>query len=297
MKIFLLPAFICLVMADLHAQQDPLYAQYFNNPMLINPAVAGSTGRLFAGLAYRTQWSGLEGAPRSFNFNSHIALADNKAGAGIIMAQDKIGEFKTTQYGGAFSYRLKLKNASFSFGMHLGFVQYATDAKSVQSLNPDARFAPFSQTKFNTGFGLQLKNYRYTIGLSVPHFLANSVRQGNKEVQLYSQNYYVYGTYLFYLNERIEFRPSSLLRLTKGTPLSADVNLNLTFNGLYTAGLFTRNLNTYGMLLQFVLKNARFSYVYEVPGRGSALHFNTHEFGLALSLDVLPSHDHAETGF
>jgi hypothetical protein len=126
--------------------------------------------------------------------------------------------------------------------------------------------------------------------------LANSISEGDGQVQIYSQNYYLYGGYRFYLNENIQFRPSTLLRLTKGTPLSADVNLNLTLNSLYTAGLFTRNLNTYGVLLQLVFKNARLSYVFELPGSSSELSFNTHELGLALSMSVLRSHNRIDTG-
>ena len=73
------------------AQQDPLYSQYFNNPMLINPAFAGSMDRMYLGLAYRSQWGGIDGAPTTFNFNGHIALADNRVGAGLVVLQDKIG--------------------------------------------------------------------------------------------------------------------------------------------------------------------------------------------------------------
>jgi type IX secretion system PorP/SprF family membrane protein len=288
---------VCLLAANLHAQQDPLYAQYFNNPVLINPAFAGSAERLLVSGAYRSQWSGLQGAPASFNLNGHVSLLDNRVGAGVVLAEDRIGEFRTTQYGGVFSYRLKVATSTtFSFGMQMGFVQYATDLKDVQVLNPDNRFVPFSKTAFNTGAGLQLKSDRYQLGLSVPRLLMNRVQQGIEEVQLYSQNYYAFGSYLFFLTERIEFKPSALLRLTKDTPLSADVNMNLTFNRLYTAGLFTRNLNTYGVLAQFIFKNTRLSYVFELPGKGSALHFNTHEVGLAVSLDVLRAHNHIDVG-
>jgi type IX secretion system PorP/SprF family membrane protein len=297
MKIFLSIVFILLAVFGLRAQQDPLYAQYFNNPLLINPAFAGSNERLFAGLAYRTQWSGLEGSPVTYNVNVHTSLMDNRVGAGIVLVQDKIGEFKTTQYGGAFSYRIKLKQSTFSFGMQAGMVQYATNANDIQSLNPDPLFVPFSNTEFNAGAGVLLKSDRYAVGVSVPHFLANTVVQGDQEVQLYGQNFYIYGTYLFNLNERLAFKPSSLLRMTQGSPLSADVNLNMVINSLYTAGVFTRNMNTYGMLLQLVIKNARVSYVFELPGKGSSLNFNTHEVGVALSLDVLSSHNHINNGF
>jgi hypothetical protein len=71
----------------------------------------------------------------------------------------------------------------------------------------------------------------------------------------------------------------------------------LVFNRLYTAGVFTRKLNTYGVLLQAVMSNYRLGYIFEVPGKGSALNFNTHEISLALSLAVLKSHNQYATGF
>jgi type IX secretion system PorP/SprF family membrane protein len=281
----------------LSAQQDPLYSQYFNNPMLINPAFAGSNDRLYAGLAYRSQWSGIDGGPTTFNFNGHLSLVNNKIGVGVITMQDKVGDVKNTQYGGTMAYRIKLTHSVFSFGMQAGFTRYATDQDGVNVRNPDPLFTPFSETKFNTGVGLLLKGDRYALGLSVPQLLSQSVSMGGQSIQLYQQTYYLYGSYIFYLNENIELKPSTLLRASSGLPLSMDLNANFTFNRLYTAGLFTRNLNTYGVLLQAIFKDIRAGYVFELPGKGSALNFNTHEISLAISLDVLASHNHSSTGF
>ena len=279
------------------AQQDPLYSQYFNNPMLINPAFAGSYNRLYLGIAYRTQWTGIDGGPTTLNFNGHLSLADNKMGAGIIVVQDKIGDIKNTQYGATYAYKINLKNSIFSFGMQAGFIQYSTNLDGVRVNNPDPRFTSFTETKFNTGVGLLLRNEKFSVGLSVPQLLSNSASLGGQSVQVYSQNYYLFGSYTYLINERIEFKPSTLLRLTQGSPISIDFNANFAFNRLYTAGLFTRNLNTYGVLLQGVYKNARLGYVFELPGKGSALNFNTHEISLAISLDVLAGHNHSSVGF
>lgn len=279
------------------AQQDPLYSQYFNNPMLINPAFAGSMDRLFLGVAYRSQWGGIDGAPTSFNFNGHIALADNKVGAGLVVVQDKAGDIKNNFYGGSASYRIKLTNSTFFFGMQLGAVQYSSDQDGLNIQNPDDRFAPFTETKFNTGVGVLLKSDRYSVGLSVPQLIANSASLGGQSIQVYSQNYYLFGSYVFNINERIEFKPSTLLRFTSGSTPAVDVNANFTFNKLYTAGILFRNLNTTGILLQGIMKNARLGYVFELPLKGSSLNFNTHEISLALSLDVLSNHNHSSTGY
>lgn len=295
---YLLLSVFSLVVSVVTAQQDPLYSQYFNNPMLINPAFAGSNDRLYAGVAYRSQWAGVEGGPVTFNFNSHLALVDNKVGVGVIAVQDQLGDIKNTQLGGTFAYKIKLTNSTFSFGMQAGVTRYATDPNAVKLLNPnDPAFYQFTETKFNTGVGVLLQNERYTLSLSVPRMLASNVSQGGQSIQVYSQNFYLFGAYTFYVNERIQFRPSTLLRATAGTPISADVNANFIFNKVYTAGVFTRKLNSYGLLLQMVMKNYRFGYVFELPGKGSALNFTTHEISLAMSLDVLKFHNHSTPGY
>ncbi|MFM8914459.1 MAG: type IX secretion system membrane protein PorP/SprF, partial [Flammeovirgaceae bacterium] len=163
--------------------------------------------------------------------------------------------------------------------------------------NPDDRFAAFTETNFNTGVGVLLRGDRYTAGLSVPQILSNSASLGGQPVKIYSQNYYLFGSYLFNLNERIEFKPSALLRFTSGSTPAADINANFTFNRLYTAGLLLRNLNTFGLLLQGVYKNFRLGYVFELPTKSSALNFSTSEISLAISLDVLQNHNHSQTGY
>ncbi len=265
--------------------------------MLINPAFAGSNERLYAGLAYRSQWSGIDGGPVTFNVNGHMSLLNNKIGVGMIAMQDKVGDVKNTQYGGTFAYRIKLTHTTFSFGMQAGFTRYATDLDGLSIRNSDPLFTPYSETKFNTGVGVLVKGDRYSLGLSIPQLLSNSVSLGGQPVKIYNQNFYLYGSYLFFLSENIDFKPSALLRSTSGAPLSIDLNANLTFNRLYTAGLFTRNLNTYGVLVQAIFQNIRAGYVFELPGKGSALNFNTHEVSVAVSLAVLSSHNSSSTGF
>src|SRR5512137_2753685 len=41
----------------------PVYSQYLQNGLLINPAYAGSRGALSAFLSYRMQWMGIPNAP------------------------------------------------------------------------------------------------------------------------------------------------------------------------------------------------------------------------------------------
>ncbi len=298
MKKTVLALLFCTIVFRSFSQQDPLYSQYFNNPMLINPAFAGSKERLYLGAAFRAQWAGINGGPVSYNFNGHIALAGNKVGLGVAALQDQLGDIRNTSLGTSYSYRVKLKNTTtFSFGMQTGFTRFTSNLNGVTVQPGDPNFLPFTETKFNAGVGLLLQSEHYMLSLSVPRMLPSTVSQGGQNIQVYGQNYYFYGSYFFYLRSNLQFKPSALLRATAGAPISADVNANLVFNKLYTAGVFTRKLNTYGVLLQMVAGNFRFGYVFEVPGKGSALNFDTHEVSLALSLDVLQRHNHSNTGY
>ena len=281
------------------AQQDPIYAQYINNPLAINPAFAGSNNMFNAGLQYRTQWAGIEANPVTVNFNSHMAVYQNRAGVGLQVVQDKIGDTKNTEFSTSYAYKLKLNNSTLSFGMQTGFIRYTNNPSSliIRDAGDDA-FNSVTETKFNTGAGLLLKSDRYIFGLSVPRLLPATVSQGGQTVELYKQHYYLFGSYVMFISDKLRFKPSVLLRGTKGSPFSTDVNASFTMNEFYTAGIFSRNFKTYGLLLQAMVKNFRLGYVFELPGSSaSSLNFTSHEITIGLSMGVLSYHEKAVKTF
>ncbi len=58
----------------LYAQQDAQYTQYMYNTVSVNPAYAGSRGHMSMAVLYRSQWVGLDGAPKTQTFNMHTPL-------------------------------------------------------------------------------------------------------------------------------------------------------------------------------------------------------------------------------
>lgn len=277
------------------AQQDPLYAQYINNPMVINPAYAGLNNNFNASISYRNQWGGFDGNPVTMNVNSHLSLVDNKVGVGILLVQDKIGNIKNTEFQAAFSYKLKLEDKTFSFGMQAGVINFRNDYSSLNLSNKlDTAFTRNENlSKPNIGVGAILKSEKYFVGLSVPRLLSTIVSNGGQNYELYNQHYYLFGSYVFYLNERIRLKPSVLLKGVKGSPLSTDLNFNVNIDANYTAGVFTRNFNAYGLLLQAKLSDRyKFGYTFELPTNQSVgTRFNTHELFLGIVLPVLSYHD------
>jgi type IX secretion system PorP/SprF family membrane protein len=275
------------------AQQDPIYALYLNNPLTINPAYAGANNMLNAGIQYRTQWAGIESNPTTFNFNSHMSVLNNKGGVGIMVLQDRIGETKSTEFNTMYAYKIKFNWGMMSFGMQAGFTRYVSDpAKLTIRDNGDPSFNPIRVTNFNVGSGLLFKGDQWQVGVSVPRMLPASVSQFGTTIKLYDQHAYVFGSYAFFLSEKFRLRPAALLRMAKGLPVSADVSTSLVVEENYSAGLFTRNFNTYGMMFVAVVNDLKMGYVLELPGgQSSNLRFTSHEFMLSMGIGVMRYHD------
>src|SRR5581483_7837677 len=89
MKRVLLVVFISVLTIHFAiAQQKPQYTQYVLNNMLINPAVTGIENYIDVKTGYRSQWTGLQGAPvtsyitASFPFGNDFVGGDAAALSG-----------------------------------------------------------------------------------------------------------------------------------------------------------------------------------------------------------------------
>jgi type IX secretion system PorP/SprF family membrane protein len=285
---------LLLVSITSYAQQDPLYAQYLNSPILLNPAYAGSNQLWQTTAGYRTQWSGFDGNPTTLNFASHLSMVDNKVGLGLTVIQDKIAEVKNTEFNLNYSYRLEVKeNQYLFFGLSTGMMRYNSDPGllNLQRLD-DPSFTYTNEFQFNTGAGVMLKGDQYIIGLSVPKLIPSKISYTDNTIQVYNQHFYLFGSYIHYFDERFQLKPSVLLKGTQGSPLSFDVNVNIVIDQNYTLGVLTRNLNTFGLLAQIRMKQYRLGYVFEMPTDQSVgQRFTSHEISLTYSLPFLDFHD------
>ncbi len=280
---------------SLKAQQDPLYSQYLNNPFILNPAYAGLTNNLNLSLSYRTQWAGFEGSPKTVNANAHISLVDNKMGVGAMIISDQIGNSTINEVFGSYSYRINITDDKvLSFGLQAGFANYQIDNSKVNPFdNGDQLFmGSNSETKPSFGFGAILKSEKFFVGLSVPRMLRTTLETQGRQSSLYTQHYYLMGSYLFFISERIRFKPSVLAKLVSGAPASMDINASLIVHENYQVGVLTRNLNTYGIFLQALIKDSlRLGYTFEVPtGSSVGSNFTSHEITLGYRLNALSFH-------
>lgn len=278
------------------AQQDPLHAQYLANPVVINPALTGTGNNLAINASYRTQWTNVEGQPKTLNVNGTISLAQNKVGAGIMLAQDKTGTLTNTEIDGLFSYKVKFNRDNvLSFGLQAGVLIFGNNYAqlNVYDVDDPAFTGDAANVALNVGGGIHFKSDNMRIGISVPRMLPSTLKNEQQQFNVYNQHVYAFGSYGITVSPQTKLYPSILLRVVKNSPLSIDAGLNVNFKRILCAGVFTRNLNSYGLVLQTLMLNRyKIGYVFEMPTNNVIRPgLVTHEVSIGILMHALRFHD------
>lgn len=238
--------FLLLSTCDVTAQQDPQYTQYMYNPVAINPAYAGNRGVLSVTGLHRSQWVGLDGAPRTQSFSVHSPIAESNVGLGLSLVSDALGPQLETYVGVDFSYTIETSDyGRLSFGLKGGAHLLDVDFNQLNLLDPsDINFANNIDNKFSPviGVGLYYHTENFYAGLSVPNLLqTNHFDEGNAPSiasAFAEENIHYYGImgYTLDINENLVFKPSTLIKLVQGSPLQVDFSANFLISQKFHAG-------------------------------------------------------------
>lgn len=224
------------------AQQDSQFTQYMYNTININPAYAGSRGALSVFGLYRTQWVGLDGAPKTSTFSVNSPINNSNLGVGVSVVNDKIGPTNQTDLSADLSYTIQTSaDFKLSFGVKGTANLFNLD---INKLNPENQNDPNFQNlqnKFspNVGAGVYYHSDKAYVGLSVPNFIETN-RYGDNDVAIYKSkmNYYLIAGYVFDLDryQYIKFKPALLTKMVEGAPLQVDVSANFMFMDKFVIG-------------------------------------------------------------
>jgi type IX secretion system PorP/SprF family membrane protein len=233
------------------AQQDAQYTQYMYNTLSINPAYAGSRDVFsFVGL-YRSQWVGLEGAPKTISASVHSPFGE-KIGLGLNVTNDEIFITKETYIDIDFSYTIDLSGFLFDYGKlafgvkgggHLLDINFS-ETSPFNPGDPDADLQPDIKNKFSPQFGAGIFYYsdRFYLGVSAPNFLEtehfdeSSNDNNSSSTAKERVNYYIMSGYIFDLDTNIRFKPALLAKIVDGSPLQFDLSANFMVYDKFTFG-------------------------------------------------------------
>lgn len=147
---------IFTTIGGLLAQQDAQYTQYMYNTMSVNPAYAGSRGQLSLAGLYRSQWVGLDGAPKTFTLNLHSPIRNSKLGYGFSVINDNIGDgvVQETYLDAALSYTIDVsREGKLSFGLNFGASILNLDFNGLNNFDNEPITGDNIDNKFQPNFG------------------------------------------------------------------------------------------------------------------------------------------------
>ncbi|MHC0442503.1 PorP/SprF family type IX secretion system membrane protein [Flavobacterium sp. 3-210] len=220
------------------AQQESQYTQYMYNTMTFNPGYTGSREVLSAMGLYRTQWVGLDGAPKTMNFSVQSPVGIH-SGLGLNVVSDQIGPTKATGVTANYSYTiLGSTDVKYSFGISAGLDNFTVDYGKINPENPDPYLTGIeSKMSPNVGAGFYVHSYNWYVGLSAPRLLKTTFFDDAKATTYSSSShFYLMGGYVFDLNPYLKFKPAAMIKAVLGAPLAVDLSANFLINDKFTLG-------------------------------------------------------------
>lgn len=285
------------------AQQDPQYTQYMYNPIVVNPAYAGNRGVMSIMGLHRSQWVGLDGAPRTQTLSIHTPISNSRVGLGLSVVNDEIGPADETYIAADFSYTLPVgDDARLSFGLKGGMHLLNVDFTRLNIFNAsDPRLQQNIENRLSptVGAGVYYHNERFHMGLSTPNLLQTNHFDGSNDSGATSfiaeERIHFFGMagYVFDLNDQIKFKPATLVKVVAGAPLQVDLSGNFLFNEKLTLGAAYRWSAAVSALVGFQVSDQMllgFAYDRETTALGNAL-YNDGSYELFARFELFNSYD------
>jgi len=280
MKRFLLVVLIsALTLQFASAQQKPQYTQYVLNNMLVNPAVTGIENYVDIKTGYRSQWTGLQGAPitsyitGSVPFGSDFVGGDAAAlsggnganpysrlytqnyeasaphhGLGFMVVSDMAGPINTTNIDLTYAYHLGLtSNFNLAVGVAAGMNHISLNTSELTLENPlDPAIANGNNSQWKPDLGIGVWGYssNYFFGVSALQLLSQnqffSTKNSVSQTKTVPQ-ILVSGGFKVFLTDDVTLMPSTLIKMIKPLPVTYDINMKLALKDRFWIGGAYRN--------------------------------------------------------
>lgn len=215
---------------SLYAQQEAQYTQYIYNTMSFNPAYTGARGRLNVLGLYRNQWSGINGAPETFNLSIDSPVGrTGQVGIGAEFISDQIGPSKQSTVAGNFSYVIPFDNGfHLDFGIKAGMTTLDIDPGKLNIYDSSNVFLDLTnRTMPIFGVGAYLYARTWYLGISTPNLLETK-HYDDVKISKASERMHLYmiAGYYWTISDNFYLKPAILVKAVSGAPLSVDLSLN-----------------------------------------------------------------------
>lgn len=292
---------VLVLCGGLYAQQQTLYTNFNVHPFLYNPAFAGTSHVFQVNGGYRNQWSGFDGAPKTYMLSAYGAFKKrpNMAAGGLVIS-DRIGLINRNSIYGSYAYHVKInKQTRLGMGLSAGATQYNVKVYDANAYDGDDNLLATNILNANTydgNAGFYLYHPKYYISLSFQQFL-NSKIYWKPSVGRLSPHYYAAAGYNIKLNKDFVLQPNVLARIGPPVPYQLEYNLRLTYKEMiWLGGGYRTDDCASGMFGVTIDKQFSAAYAYDYTLSALRQYSNgTHEVTLSYTLAYKKKKTKAQT--
>ncbi len=282
-----LPGLLCclFLVSAAYGQQDPTFSQKMLNLFSINPGAAGSVEAIATQLAYRNQWPGIEGAPKTLNATIHapVSLWGIPSGVGLSIQQDEFAFDNDMSVAASYAYHLEWGGGILGMGLSLGMLSknlrpewFIPNAEgyTAPGNDPDIPAGDQSSIVADLGMGLYYHTPSWYIGLSATHLNSPSIdltKSAVESTQVSTANYKIKtnlyfqaGTLLPLNNPKWELAPALLVHSDLAVT-QYYANLRALYNKTVWGGVSYRTEDAIVVMGGFdLISGLSFSYSYDI---------------------------------
>lgn len=270
MKKIIAVILVVVATSSLSAQQQNLYTNYILNAYAYNSGVVGSQDYLQANIFYRNQWTGFEGAPKTYLLSLYGPLKKmkNAAVGGMVMA-DQTGLMSANTGYLTFAYHVKLnKKLRLGLGLSGGLKQYRVKLYDVKAYDQGDEYLTgtiLTANTFDANAGLYLYGQKFFLGLSSMNMLNNRVNWKADKGRL-TPHYYAMIGYKIKVKKDYEITPSVLVKYNEPAPVQMEYSLRITYKDWIWLGSSYRDQDAVAAMVGVkLMKKLNVAYAYDFP--------------------------------
>jgi len=254
------------------SQQSAQYSQYTFNNFGHNPAFAGTVKCVDFRAGFRSQWVGIDGAPRTTYASLRIPIKPKrfnikgKHSVGLYIEQDNVHLTKRTAIKGAYSYQKKISlKYTLGAGVFVGIQQYVIDGVGDRyTLDPVLAAAEGKVIRYPDimpGILLYSNRVYWTFAINQLYFKDINLGVDAKQVN----QYYFGAGHKTLISNKWTFFPSFLLKMNVMGPPALDLNAAWVYQQKATLGIGYRVGESAVAQVKFNLGPIKIGYAFDYP--------------------------------
>jgi len=306
------------------AQQRPQYTQYMFNNYLLNPALSGIENYTDVKLGYRSQWTGLEGAPvtsyftinaplgsafvngdasavpeadgenpSSRMFTQYYQAAEPHAGIGFTLVTDKAGPITQTDIDATYAYHIGITSTfNLALGVSAGVSRTALNTSEITTEYTDPAIYNGQGGQWSPDLGAGIWGYssNYYVGASVQQILPQNLyyTATNSIYQNKSVPHFFFTAgYKIFMSDDLTLMPSFMIKEINPVPVTYDINAKISFRDVFWLGGSYRHNDSFGILAGFNISSLiNVGYSYDITTSAlNTVSNGTHEIVLGILLN------------